>query len=404
MSWSQVKGQRSQDRVSRSRWSITGTDYYKRYWIKLCRFYQEWYETQGLTLVSFIVVIHCRKKKRRNLNGRKRGRRKRRRRLRHGWKTWRRKRRRTRQPGKRGEITCGRVTRQRQVHLSLRVYFLQHEICLISHLTDICPLRLTGSGATVGHQARHGVVADEAGRLLPVQSGRKDQNAPTDRTQKTHPPAPPIKTPLDPATKSPQKGKITLLLFLHPHILPQSSVLINCSRVLSSKHHSCPSRSPSSPRTPKRSRRSRSRTPKKSAKKSRSKSRSPHRSHKKSKKSKHWHVISVNPHSHSSLLYDLLYKRLTEWLGSWRSLPKCWCIDKEEWRVLHGLPSGVSNGWGHCCFILYKKNVLVCPDFHPPPQWKFIHVVDHTHTECDDNSLIFMLSFSVFVVHIKKNS
>ncbi|XP_061877788.1 U2 snRNP-associated SURP motif-containing protein-like isoform X6 [Entelurus aequoreus] len=46
-------------------------------------------------------------------------------------------------------------------------------------------------------------------------------------------------------------------------------------------------RSPSSPRTPKRSRRSRSRTPKKSAKKSRSKSRSPHRSHKKSKKSKH---------------------------------------------------------------------------------------------------------------------
>uniref|UniRef100_A0A8C9ZW28 U2 snRNP-associated SURP motif-containing protein n=1 Tax=Sander lucioperca TaxID=283035 RepID=A0A8C9ZW28_SANLU len=48
----------------------------------------------------------------------------------------------------------------------------------------------------------------------------------------------------------------------------------------------CPTRSPS-PRTPKRSRRSRSKTPKKSAKKSRSKSRSPHRSHKKSKKSKH---------------------------------------------------------------------------------------------------------------------
>ncbi|XP_030204766.1 U2 snRNP-associated SURP motif-containing protein isoform X1 [Gadus morhua] len=46
-------------------------------------------------------------------------------------------------------------------------------------------------------------------------------------------------------------------------------------------------RSPSAPRTPKRSRRSRSRTPKKSSKKSRSRSRSPHRSHKKSKKSKH---------------------------------------------------------------------------------------------------------------------
>uniref|UniRef100_A0A4W5L2S5 U2 snRNP-associated SURP domain containing n=1 Tax=Hucho hucho TaxID=62062 RepID=A0A4W5L2S5_9TELE len=56
-------------------------------------------------------------------------------------------------------------------------------------------------------------------------------------------------------------------------------------RVTSSKKPS--KRSPSLPRTPKRSRRSRSRTPKKSAKKSRSKSRSPHRSHKKSKKSKH---------------------------------------------------------------------------------------------------------------------
>uniref|UniRef100_A0A3Q3KT07 U2 snRNP-associated SURP motif-containing protein n=1 Tax=Mastacembelus armatus TaxID=205130 RepID=A0A3Q3KT07_9TELE len=53
------------------------------------------------------------------------------------------------------------------------------------------------------------------------------------------------------------------------------------------KKYICPTRSPSSPRTPKRSRRTRSRTPKKSAKKSRSKSRSPHRSHKKSKKSKH---------------------------------------------------------------------------------------------------------------------
>ncbi|XP_012885336.1 PREDICTED: U2 snRNP-associated SURP motif-containing protein [Dipodomys ordii] len=46
-------------------------------------------------------------------------------------------------------------------------------------------------------------------------------------------------------------------------------------------------RSPSGSRTPKRSRRSRSRSPKKSGKKSRSQSRSPHRSHKKSKKNKH---------------------------------------------------------------------------------------------------------------------
>ncbi|XP_040283986.1 U2 snRNP-associated SURP motif-containing protein isoform X1 [Bufo bufo] len=46
-------------------------------------------------------------------------------------------------------------------------------------------------------------------------------------------------------------------------------------------------RSPTGSLTPKRSRRSRSRSPKKSVKKSRSQSRSPHRSHKKSKKSKH---------------------------------------------------------------------------------------------------------------------
>lgn len=50
-------------------------------------------------------------------------------------------------------------------------------------------------------------------------------------------------------------------------------------------------RSPSGSRTPKRSRRSRSRSPKKSGKKSRSQSRSPHRSHKKSKKSKHWQTV-----------------------------------------------------------------------------------------------------------------
>lgn len=33
---------------------------------------------------------------------------------------------------------------------------------------------------------------------------------------------------------------------------------------------------------------------------------------------------------------------------------------------------------------------------------EIIHVVDHTHTASDDdNSLIFMLSISVFVAHIK---
>lgn len=59
-----------------------------------------------------------------------------------------------------------------------------------------------------------------------------------------------------------------------------------------------------------------------------------------------------------------------------------------------GLPSGVSNGWSHCCFILYKKNnVLVCPDSPHDLQMEFIHVVDHTHTECDDNSHIHTVIF-----------
>uniref|UniRef100_A0A3Q3NK24 U2 snRNP-associated SURP motif-containing protein n=1 Tax=Labrus bergylta TaxID=56723 RepID=A0A3Q3NK24_9LABR len=66
---------------------------------------------------------------------------------------------------------------------------------------------------------------------------------------------------------------------LLPHVVKSLTKTKYMSLLLST-------RSPS-PRTPKRSRRSRSKTPKKSTKKSRSKSRSPHRSHKKSKKSKH---------------------------------------------------------------------------------------------------------------------
>lgn len=64
--------------------------------------YRNWNSKLG----SFIMLPYCRKKKRRNLNVRKRGRRKKRRKLRHGWKTWRRiKKRRTRQPERTGEIT-----------------------------------------------------------------------------------------------------------------------------------------------------------------------------------------------------------------------------------------------------------------------------------------------------------
>lgn len=56
--------------------------------------------------------------------------------------------------------------------------------------------------------------------------------------------------------------------------------------------------------------------------------------------------------------------------------------------------------------VLYckKKNVLVCPPTPRHIPMEFIHVVEHTCIECDDDSLIVMLSFSVFVDHIKNNS
>lgn len=171
--------------------------------------------------------------------------------------------------------------------------------------------------------------------------------------------------------------------------------------------HVCSPRSPSSPRTPKRSRRSRSRTPKKSAKKSRSKSRSPHRSHKKSKKSKHWHIFSPKlqpPPSppHPLPLCAVLYKELTE-LAVEYPCPDVHVKTNERWLV-HGCPCCVSNGLGRCCFILYKKVRLCVPTPYHHRPLEFIHVINRTRTECDDSSLIFMLSFSVFVVHIKKNS
>lgn len=84
------------------------------------------------------------------------------------------------------------------------MHFTKH---LISRVTDICPLRLTGSGVTAGHPARRGAAADEAGRPRLVRSGQRDQSAPTDRTLKTHLHALLIKTLLGPATKSHPRGK-----------------------------------------------------------------------------------------------------------------------------------------------------------------------------------------------------
>lgn len=188
---------------------------------------------------------------------------------------------------------------------------MEHWIYLISCVTDICPLRLIGSVVTVDHRAQRGAAADEAGRPHLVQSGPKDQSAPTDHTLKTHPHVLLIKTLLDPATESHPRGKMVLSatninILTYSMCLKWSLRVVKCYICSPGPEYSTNLifaflgipiflfifaiflfRSPSSPRTPKRSRRSRSRTPKKSAKKSRSKSRSPHRSHKKSKKSKH---------------------------------------------------------------------------------------------------------------------
>uniref|UniRef100_A0A3P9D573 U2 snRNP-associated SURP motif-containing protein n=1 Tax=Maylandia zebra TaxID=106582 RepID=A0A3P9D573_9CICH len=137
------------------------------------------------------------------------------------------------------------------------------------------------------------------------------KSAPTDHTLKTHPHVLLIKTLLDPATESHPRGKMVLSatninILTYSMCLKWSLRVVKCYICSPGPEYSTNLifaflgipiflfifaiflfRSPSSPRTPKRSRRSRSRTPKKSAKKSRSKSRSPHRSHKKSKKSKH---------------------------------------------------------------------------------------------------------------------
>lgn len=87
---------------------------------------------------------------------------------------------------------------------------MEHWIYLISCVTDICPLRLIGSVVTVDHRAQRGAAADEAGRPHLVQSGPKDQSAPTDHTLKTHPHVLLIKTLLDPATESHPRGKMVL--------------------------------------------------------------------------------------------------------------------------------------------------------------------------------------------------
>lgn len=77
---------------------------------------------------------------------------------------------------------------------------------MVSYSTDICPLWLTGSGATVALPALH-VAADEAGRHLHAQ---RDLSVLTARFQKTRLPAPRIKIPHGPATKSHLRGQFDL--------------------------------------------------------------------------------------------------------------------------------------------------------------------------------------------------
>lgn len=52
-------------------------------------------------------------------------------------------------------------------------------------------------------------------------------------------------------------------------------------------------------------------------------------------------------------------------------------LRQKDRRVLHGLPSGVSNGWGHCCFILYKKMCLCV--LVSPSSLNGIHPCDRPH-------------------------
>lgn len=56
----------------------------------------------------------------------------------------------------------------------------------------------------MGPPAPRVVAAGEAGHH---RRGQRDQSAQTVHTLKTHLPVPPIKTPRDPATKSPPRGK-----------------------------------------------------------------------------------------------------------------------------------------------------------------------------------------------------
>lgn len=75
----------------------------------------------------------------------------------------------------------------------------------LSHRTGICPRRSIGSGATAAPSAPHVAAADEAAHHLHAQS------APTAPFQKTHLPAPRIKIPPGPATKSHPRGQFVLL-------------------------------------------------------------------------------------------------------------------------------------------------------------------------------------------------
>lgn len=89
----------------------------------------------------------------------------------------------------------------------VKVCWAKHEISLVSYLTDICPLRLIGSGATAAQPALHVAAADVAGRHLHAQ---RDLSAPSARFLKIRLPDPHIKIPHGPATKSHQRGQFVL--------------------------------------------------------------------------------------------------------------------------------------------------------------------------------------------------
>lgn len=197
MSWNLENDPKNTGRVFKNRWSTTETNSSKRYCVV---FYSSCHKAFNTCAEIWALLHFLGKRKGETRAGEGKGE------ERKG-KSWRtlerpeeRERGHTHQEGQVGYI------RLLSNH-GVKVCWTKHEISLVSYLTDICPLRLIGSGATAAPPALHVAAADEAGRHL---HARKDLSALNARFQKTRLPAPHIKIPHGPATKSHLRGQFVL--------------------------------------------------------------------------------------------------------------------------------------------------------------------------------------------------